>query len=257
MKVVIFAGGYGTRLSELTNITPKPLIEIGDMPIIWHIMKTYSYYGYNDFIICIGYKGHLIKKFFNDLLFYSSDVEVDLSKRTTKILKSNKDKWKITIVDTGKETNTGGRLNRVKKYLKNQENFFLTYGDGLSNINIKEQLLFHKKNKKIATLTVVNAPHRYGVVKIKNNKVVNFAEKPKIEDAIINGGFFIINKKIFNYIKGDDDIFEKNQLSKLAKINQLGAYTHRGFWHSMDTLRDKKYLENLWSKNKASWKIWK
>ena len=256
MKVVIFAGGYGTRLSELTSITPKPLIEIGDMPIIWHIMKIYSSYGYNDFIICAGYKSHMIKKFFNELFYYSSDIEINLKNKSLKILKSQKEKWKITIVETGKETNTGGRLLRVKKYLRNQKNFFLTYGDGLSNINLKEQYEFHKKNKKIVTLTAVNAPHRYGVVKLLKNQVVKFDEKPDIKGATINGGFFIISNKIFNYIKGDKDIFEKNQLSQLAKLGQLSAYTHTGFWHSMDTLRDKKNLDSLWISNKCPWKIW-
>ncbi len=256
MKVVIFAGGYGTRLSELTALLPKPLIEIGDMPIIWHIMKIYSHYGYKDFIICCGYKGYLIKKFFNELLIHSSDIKIDLSNKKTSILKSNNDDWKITLIDTGKDTNTGGRLLRVKKYLKDQENFFLTYGDGLSNINIREQLNFHEKNKKTATLTVVNAPNKYGVVKVKNNRVIKFSEKPMIEDAIINGGFFVINKNIFNYIDGDNDIFETNQLKTLADKNDLAAYSHEGFWQSMDTLRDKKLLEEYWENNKAEWKIW-
>ena len=254
MKVVILAGGYGTRIKEETYAIPKPLIKIGEYPIIWHIMKIYSYYGYNDFVIPLGYKGNLIKDFFLNYKKLYSNLNIDLDKDKITIISPIKEKWNINLIDTGLNTMTGGRIKKIKKYLNN-ERFFLTYGDGLANININKLLNFHIKNKKIATVTAINKISNYGVIKIKKNLVDSFKEKPMNQKEFINGGFFVCEPEIFRYLKGNNTIFEKEPLEKLTKNKQLSSFIHKGFWHSMDNLNDKENLENIWSTN-ASWKIW-
>ena len=254
MQLVILAGGLGTRISEESILRPKPLIEIGGKPIIWHIMKHYSYHGVNDFVICCGYKGYMIKEFFSNYLLHISDVTINLEKNQIKFHNSKKDSWTITLVDTGAETQTGGRLKRVEKYLKPE--FCMTYGDGLSNVNIKRLINFHKKNKKLATMTIVQPPGRFGIVKTKGDKILNFLEKPLGNGAWINGGFFVLNKKILKLIKDDMTIWEKKPLEILAKKRELISFKHKDFWHPMDTLRDKLYLEDLWKKKNCPWKLW-
>ena len=254
MQLVILAGGLGTRISEESILRPKPLIEIGGKPIIWHIMKHYSYHGVNDFVICCGYKGYMIKEFFSNYLLHISDVTINLEKNQIKFHNSKKDSWTITLVDTGAETQTGGRLKRVEKYLKPE--FCMTYGDGLSNVNIKKLINFHKKNKKLATMTIVQPPGRFGIVETKGDKILNFLEKPLGNGAWINGGFFVLNKKILKLIKDDMTIWEKKPLEILAKKRELISFKHKDFWHPMDTLRDKLYLEDLWKKKNCPWKLW-
>ena len=254
MQLVILAGGLGTRISEESILRPKPLIEIGGRPIIWHIMKHYSHYGINDFIICCGYKGYMIKEFFSNYLLHISDVTINLDKNQIKFHNSKKDSWTITLVDTGAETQTGGRLKRVEKYLKPE--FCMTYGDGLSNVNIKKLINFHKKNKKLATMTTVQPPGRFGIVKTKGDKILNFLEKPVGNGAWINGGFFVLNRKILKLIKDDMTIWEKKPLEILAKKRELISFKHKDFWHPMDTLRDKQYLEDLWQEKNCPWKLW-
>jgi glucose-1-phosphate cytidylyltransferase len=254
MKVVILAGGLGSRISEESIIKPKPLIDIGTMPIIWHIMKLYSYYGLNDFIICCGYKGNLIKDFFFNYSLYTSDVTIDVKKNKLSVHKKKTEPWKVTLLNTGEYTPTGGRISKVKDYV--EDSFCLTYGDGLSSINIKSLIDFHKKNKKIATILAVRPPARFGALNILNNSVNSFLEKPPGDKGRINGGFFVLNKKIFDYIKNEQVVWEREPLENLAKNSQLSAYKFDGFWHAMDTLRDKNYLENLWSSKKAPWKVW-
>jgi len=256
MKVVILAGGQGTRIAEESNNKPKPLIEIGSKPIIWHIMKTYSHYGLNDFIICCGYKGYLIKEYFANYYIRNSDVTIDLNSNDLKINKINSEPWKISLIDTGDNTMTGGRILRIKDLIK-EENFCLTYGDGVSDINIKKLLDFHKKNNKIATITVAKPKGRYGIINLSNKDLVeSFNEKPDGDGSWVNGGFFVFNKKIFNFLKNDSDILERGPIQKISKKKQLVAFRHTGFWKAMDTLNDKNYLEELWSKNKCPWKIW-
>ena len=254
MQVVILAGGLGTRLSEETELIPKPMVLIGNKPILVHIIEHYSKYGFNDFIIALGYKQEIIKNYFSNFIKNNSDLEVDLKSNKVKILSSKKFNWKIKLVFTGYESNTGGRLLLLKKYIKDN-NFMLTYGDGLSNINLKKLLDFHKKHKKIATVTAVRPEARFGNIKIDKNKSVHsFAEKPRTDSGLINGGFFVFNKKIFKYIKDDSSILEKYPLEELAKDNNLFAYHHKGFWQCMDNIRDKKYLESLLSLTPVPWK---
>ena len=256
MKVVILAGGKGTRIQEESLIKPKPLIEIGSKPIIWHIMKTYSHYGFKEFVICCGYKGYLIKEYFANFSLHNSDVTIDIKKNEIKVHKNNNEDWKITLIDTGDDSLTGGRILRIKDFVG--EEFLLTYGDGVADINIIKLIEHHKINKKIATMTIVQPQGRFGVVEFntKNNLIENFSEKLKGDGAWINGGFFVLNKKIFDYLKDDFTIWEKEPLEKLSKENQLVAFKHDNFWYPMDTMRDKAYLENLWEKNKAPWKLW-
>ena len=254
MQLVILAGGLGTRISEESILRPKPLIEIGGRPIIWHIMKHYSYYGINDFIICCGYKGYMIKEFFSNYLLHISDVTINLEKNQIKFHNSKKDSWTITLVDTGADTQTGGRLKRVEKYLRSE--FCMTYGDGLSNVNIEKLINFHKKNKKLATMTTVQPPGRFGIVKTKGDKILNFLEKPAGNGAWVNGGFFVLNKNVLKLIKDDMTIWEKKPLEILAKKRELISFKHKKFWHPMDTLRDKQYLEDLWQKKSCPWKLW-
>jgi len=256
MKVVILAGGRGTRIQEESLIKPKPLIEIGSKPIIWHIMKTYSHYGFKEFVICCGYKGYLIKEYFANFSLHNSDVTIDIKKNEIKVHKNNNEDWKITLIDTGDDSLTGGRILRIKDFV--DEEFLLTYGDGVADVNISKLIEHHKINKKIATMTVVQPQGRFGVVEFntKNNLIENFSEKLKGDGAWINGGFFVLNKKIFDYLKDDFTIWEKEPLEILSKENQLVAFKHDNFWYPMDTMRDKDYLENLWEKNEAPWKLW-
>ena len=258
MKVVILAGGLGTRLSEETSSIPKPMVQIGDMPILWHIMKMYAKYGFNDFVILGGYKCYIIKEFFANYFLHKSDVCIDLGKNHLEILESQSENWKITILDTGLNTLTGGRIKRAEKYLSDGP-FFLTYGDGLSDINMSDLLSFHKTHKKSITMTAVQPEGRFGAMELdkSSDKVTRFMEKPKGDGAWINGGFFVCEPEIFKYItQGDQTIWERDPLENLAKQNELYAYKHTGFWKPMDTLRDKMQLEEMWNKNQALWKIW-
>jgi len=255
MKVVILAGGFGTRLSEETEIKPKPMVEIGGKPILWHIMKIYSSFGFNDFIICLGYKGYVIKEYFANYFLHMSDVTIDLKNNKIEIHNVKSEPWRVTLVDTGLNTMTGGRIKRIQQYVAD-ETFMLTYGDGLGNININELLEFHRKHGKYATITAVQPTGRFGALKLKGNQVLAFKEKPKGDGGWINGGFFVLEPEIFNYIEGDETVWEKEPLENLAKDGQLMAYKHKGFWKPMDTLRDKRELESLWQSGNPPWKIW-
>ncbi|MCF6296958.1 MAG: glucose-1-phosphate cytidylyltransferase [Flavobacteriaceae bacterium] len=260
MKTVILAGGFGTRLSEETGIRPKPLVEIGGMPIIWHIMKMYSSYGHNDFIICCGYKGSMIKEFFSNYFLHHSDVTFDIKNNKMKIHTNMIEPWTVTLIDTGENSMTGGRMKRVKDYIGN-ETFFLTYGDGVSDVNFEKLLKFHEKQNTFATLTAVQPPGRYGAFKLdqKDNKIASFREKPTGDGhsrAWINGGFFVLEPEIFDYIEGDSTVWEREPMEDLAKDNQLHAYKHEGFWQSMDTLRDRNVLEEFWQNGTPAWKNW-
>ena len=257
MKVVILAGGLGTRLSEETELRPKPMVEIGGRPILWHIMKIYSYYGYNDFVILTGYKSHLIKEYFLNYYTRYSDITIDMAENSVEILNHRNEPWKVTMLYTGADTMTGGRIARAKDFLNN-EPFMLTYGDGVSNVNIKELLKFHKEKGKIATLTAVQPNGRFGILRFKNDTdIASFREKPS-DGGWINGGFFVLEPQIFDYITpSDDTVFEKEPLEKLSQDNQLCAFKHSGFWQAMDTLKDKNELTRLWFTEKAPWAIWK
>ena len=254
MKAVILAGGLGTRISEETHLKPKPMIEIGGMPILWHIMKTYGACGINDFVICLGYKGYMIKEYFTNYFLHTSDVTIDIQKNNIEVHQVNAESWKITLVDTGDETMTGGRVKKIQKYV--DDTFCLTYGDGLINLDINKLVEYHKNKKSIGTITAVQPPGRFGSLIIDDFKVTKFQEKPKGDMNWINGGFFVFEKEIFDYIENDNTILEKDPLEKLAKDNQLSAYKHTGFWYAMDTLRDKNHLEQLWAEGKAPWKVW-
>lgn len=256
MKAVILAGGFGTRLSEETITKPKPMVEIGDKPILWHILNIYSYWGINEFIICLGYKGYMIKEYFVNYHLHNCDITVDIKSGEIYYHNNFNQDWKITLVDTGLNTMTGGRIKRIQKYVSN-ETFMLTYGDAVADININELYKSHIKSNKIATVTAVRPPGRFGTLIIDNeNNVIEFIEKPAGDGAWINGGFFVLEPEIFNYIKDDTTIFEREPLERLAKENQLNAYKHYGFWKAMDTLRDKIELENLWNNGIAPWKLW-
>jgi len=255
MKVVILAGGLGTRISEESDLKPKPMIEIGGKPILWHIMKSYSYYGFNDFIICCGYKSYVIKEYFHHYYLHQSDMTIDMVNNTTEFHTSGAEPWKVTLVDTGLNTMTGGRVKRVQKYIGN-EPFMLTYGDGVSNIDISKLVDFHKKGKRLATLTAVQTGGKFGALGLSGDTIESFQEKPKGDGAWINGGFFVLEPQIFDYIKdGDPTIWERGPLEGLAAAGQLGAFKHEGFWQPMDTLRDKNDLEKLWNSGKAPWKL--
>ena len=256
MKVVILAGGYGTRISEESHLKPKPMIEIGGKPIIWHIMKIYSSYGLNEFIICCGYKGYVIKEYFANYFLHNSDVTFDMSDNSMKIHTKKSEPWKITLIDTGENTMTGGRLKRVAPYINN-ETFCFTYGDGVADINIKELIKFHNVNGRKATLTAVNSPGRFGSIKFERGKVLSFQEKPVADGNMINGGFFVVDPSVINLIDGDQSTWEDKPLKTLAENNELSAYYHRGFWQPMDMLKDKNFLESLWNSKKPPWKCWK
>lgn len=256
MKVVILAGGFGTRISEESLYRPKPMIEIGDMPILWHIMKTYSAYGFNDFVICAGYKQDYIKKWFRDYSLITSDVTFDFSKKDRMIIHENHtEPWKVSIIDTGLYTQTGGRIKRIKDYVGN-EPFMLTYGDAVGDINIGELLEFHKKHGKIGTISVYNFGQNKGVLEVNDGKVDAFREKSDLDGDLINIGFMVFNPEFFDYIDGDDTVLEKEPMKRLIEKNQLMAYTHKGFWQCMDTLREKEKIEKLWNGGSAPWKIW-
>ncbi|PNR88779.1 glucose-1-phosphate cytidylyltransferase [Petrotoga sp. 9T1HF07.CasAA.8.2] len=256
MKVVILAGGYGTRLSEETVNIPKPMVEIGGKPILWHIMKIYSHYGYNDFIICLGYKGYIIKEYFMNYFMHMSDITVDLSNGGIKVHNSKAENWKVTLVDTGLDTMTGGRIKRIKDHLDG-ERFMLTYGDGVGNVNINSLVEFHESHGKLVTMTAVQPSGRFGALRINDEKKVeSFVEKPAGDGAWINGGFFVLEPQVIDYIKDDNTIWEREPLENLTKESQLFAYKHEGFWKPMDTLRDKIELERLWSTKEAPWKVW-
>lgn len=256
MKVVILAGGYGTRLSEETVLKPKPMVEIGNMPILWHIMKIYSQYGYNEFIICLGYKGYAIKEFFYNYFLHKSDVTIDLAKNEVDYHKSSSENWKVTLVDTGIDTLTGGRIKRIKDYTNN-EPFLLTYGDGVSDINIKQLVEDHRASNQLCTVSAVPSPGRFGMLDINDQgSVGSFIEKPTGQGAYINGGFFVCEQGVFDYLENDTTIFERTPLERLSKDGQLNAFKHNGFWKPMDMLRDKNELEKLWENNQAPWKIW-
>jgi glucose-1-phosphate cytidylyltransferase len=256
MKVVILAGGYGTRISEESSTKPKPMIEIGGKPILWHIMKIYSAHGHNEFIICCGYKGHVIKEYFANYFLYESDVTFDLQKNKMEVHQNGADPWRVTLVDTGEKTATGGRLKRVRPYL-GDEDFCFTYGDGLSNVNINEVIAFHKKQKVLATLTAAQMPGRYGALHLdKDDKVVTFQEKPLGDTGWINGGFFVLSPKVTDYIEGDSNFWEREPMEQLAREQQLAAYLHHGYWHPMDTLKDRMDLEALWNSGQVPWKVW-
>jgi glucose-1-phosphate cytidylyltransferase len=256
MKVAILAGGLGTRLSEETDLKPKPMVEIGGQPILWHIMKTYSHYGFNEFVILLGYKGFHIKNYFANYFLHHSDVTMDIKNNKMEILNNTSEPWKITLLDTGLETYTGGRVLRAKKYLQG-DTFMLTYGDGVGDVNIPELIKFHQKNKTTLTLTAVQLEGRFGALNLDRHLVTEFAEKPKGDGGWINGGFFVCEPNIFDYInEGDATLFERTPMEKLASENQLSAYKHQGFWKPMDTLRDKNDLESRWASGKAPWKVW-
>jgi glucose-1-phosphate cytidylyltransferase len=256
MKVVILAGGLGTRLSEETEIKPKPMIEIGGMPILWHIIKIYSAQGFNEFIICLGYKGFLIKEYFAHYFLHLNDVTIELLTGNIKLHNCKSEDIKLTLIDTGISTQTGGRIKRIKEYIRN-EPFMLTYGDGLADINLKDLLDFHKKSKKLATVTVVRSPGRFGTLILDDDgDVLNFEEKPLGGGSWINGGFFVLEPETLDYIEGDNTYWEKDPMSNLAVNKELSAYKHTGFWKPMDTLRDKNELQKLWESGKAPWKIW-
>jgi len=254
MKAVILAGGRGTRLSEETEFRPKPMVEIGGMPILWNIMKTYSFYGINDFIICLGFKGYMIKEFFANYFLHASDVTIDIQKNEITTIKSKSEPWKVTLVDTGENTMTGGRIKRIENYV--DDTFCLTYGDGLIDMDISKSIKFHKDNKFIATITAVQAPGRFGALNIKENKVTSFTEKPIGDSSWINGGYFVMEPSFIKYIKDDSTILEKVPLEKVAEEGKLGVFKHDGFWQPMDTIRERNYLEELWRSNKAYWKKW-
>lgn len=255
MKAVILAGGLGTRLSEETHLKPKPMIEIGGKPVLWHIMKIYSAHGINDFIICCGYLGYQIKEYFANYFLHMSDVTFDMAQNRMEVHQNKTEPWRVTLVDTGDDTMTGGRLKRVKPYL-GTEDFCLTYGDGVGNVNIPELIAHHRKQGLLATVTAVQPPGRFGSLDITQGKVTGFVEKPHGDGGWINGGFFVLSPKVIDYIEGDQTFWEREPMEKLARDKNLSAYMHTGFWHPMDTLRDKNYLEKLWASGKAPWKIW-
>lgn len=258
MKVVIFAGGLGTRLSEETGIRPKPMVEIGGKPILWHIMKIYSHYGFNEFIICLGYKGYYIKEYFMDYFIHNSDVSIDLSNNQVEILGTKSDNFKVTLIDTGLNTKTAGRLQQVQKYIGN-EDFMLTYGDGVADIDINKLVDFHYSQGKLATVTVVSLTSRFGDLQLDGNTVSSFKEKAVDEAKWINAGFFVLKPEIFKYLDRDmsDEMWENEPLQRLTDDNQLSAFRHKGFWKPMDALRDKVELDDIWKSNKAAWKVWK
>lgn len=256
MKAVILAGGLGTRISEETHIKPKPMIEIGGMPILWHIMKIYSHHGINDFVICCGYKGYLIKEYFANYFLHMSDITFDMQNNTMAVHQRKAEPWKVTLIDTGADTMTGGRIKRVAAHVRDDESFCLTYGDGVSNVDISASIAFHQQHGLKATLTSTYPPGRFGVLDIRDRKVSSFREKPKGEGGLVNGGFFVLSSQVLDYIDGDDTIWERGPLERLAEEGQLAAYEHDGFWQPMDTLRDKTFLDELWASGKAPWRVW-
>lgn len=257
MKVVILAGGMGTRLGEETSSRPKPMVEIGGKPILWHIMKIYSSYGFNEFVICLGYRGYMIKEYFSNYFLHNADVTFEMSSNSMKVHSNEVEPWRVSLVETGDQSSTGGRLKRVAPYLKNDDAFCFTYGDGLADINIKDLVEYHRSHKRIATVTAVQPPGRFGALIINDKKVESFQEKPVGDSGWINGGFFVLNRKAIDYISDDQTIWEREPLQNLATDGELMSFIHRGFWQPMDTLREKLLLEDLWQKQKAPWKMWR
>ena len=256
MKVVLLAGGFGTRISEESHLRPKPMIEIGEKPILWHIMKYYSQYGFHEFVVCLGYKQYVVKEFFADYFLHMSDVTFDLANNQMEVHNNYSEPWKVTLVDTGLNTMTGGRVKRIRPYLE-EKPFMLTYGDGVADVNLKKLVEFHQSHGRIATITAVNVGQRFGVLDVQQNGVIQaFREKNDRDGALINGGFMVMNPEIFDYIEGDDTVREKEPLENLARDGQLMAFTHEGFWKCMDTQRDKQQLETMWQSGRAPWKIW-
>ena len=255
MRVVILAGGMGTRISEETQLKPKPMIEIGGRPILWHIMKIYSAYGLNEFVVCVGYKGYVIKEFFANYFLHVSDVTFDIGNNRTEIHRHNAEPWRVTLVDTGEETMTGGRLKRAQRYIGN-EPFCMTYGDGVGDIDIRRLIEFHQQQGCLATLSATQPPARFGALRVDGSRVAAFKEKVQGEDGWINGGFFVLSPRVFDYLADDATVWEREPLERLAHEGQLAVYLHRGFWHPMDTLRDKTYLESLWASGRAPWRVW-
>lgn len=256
MKAVILAGGFGSRISEESHLKPKPLIEIGGKPILWHIMKTYSAYNIRDFIICCGYKGYLIKEYFANYFLHMSDVTFDMMNNKMEVHQCSAEPWRVTLVDTGEDTMTGGRLKRVASHVQNEEAFCMTYGDGVANVNIQELIACHRAEKKLATLTAVQPPGRFGALSHTNKQVIGFHEKPQGDGSWINGGFFVLSPDVLSFIEGDSTIWESAPMELLAQKGELSAFEHKGFWHPMDTVRDKNHLETLWQSGNAPWKIW-
>lgn len=257
MKAVILAGGLGSRISEESHIKPKPMIEIGGKPILWHIMKIYSAHGISDFVICCGYRGYVIKEYFANYFLHNSNVTFDMKNGKMEVHQNTSESWKVTLVDTGEETMTGGRLKRVKQYLDPNESFCMTYGDGVGDVDIAASVRFHKEQKRLATVTIVEPPGRFGKVEVSNGKVERFIEKPLGDGGAINGGFFVLEPKAIDYIEGDSTIWERSPMERLAADGQMSAFIHKGFWQPMDTLRDKTYLEEYWKSGQAPWKVWK
>ncbi len=255
MKAVILAGGMGTRISEETTLRPKPMIDIGGKPVLWHILKIYSQHGINDFIICLGYKGYMVKEYFANYFLHTSDVTFDLANNRMEVHRQHAEPWRVTLVDTGDQTQTGGRLKRVQNYL-DDDTFCFTYGDGLADIDITAQLAFHKARAGLATMCAVQPPGRFGAIDIQDNRITRFEEKPSGDGSWINGGFFILERKVLDYIKDDATIWERDPLEALARDGQISAYMHAGFWQPMDTMRDKIKLEELWQSGHAPWKVW-
>jgi len=256
MKAVILAGGLGTRISEETHLKPKPMIEIGGKPILWHIMKIYSAHGVQDFVICCGFKGYVIKEYFANYFLHMSDITFDMASNTMEVHQKNAEPWKVTLVDTGEETLTGGRLKRVAKYIQHEEAFCFTYGDGVSDLDIEASIAFHREHGKLVTVTAVQPPGRYGALERQGAQVTGFSEKPRGDGGMINGGFFVMSPKVLDLIEGDRTSWEGEPIVRLAKQDQLMAFEHHGFWQPMDTLRDKNMLEELWSSGRAPWKVW-
>ena len=256
MKAVILAGGLGTRLSEETATRPKPMVEIGGRPILWHILKLYSHHGVNDFVICCGYKGYVIKEYFANYFLHMSDVTFDMRENKMEVHQKRAEPWQVTLVDTGDESMTGGRLLRVAKYVHDEEAFFFTYGDGVSDVDLRATLDFHRRHGKQATLTATYPPGRFGALDIRQGRVMSFKEKPQGDGAMINGGFFVLSPQVLDRLHGDHTIWEQEPLNSLAEDGQLMAYEHHGFWQPMDTLRDKHLLEKLWDEGRAPWKVW-
>lgn len=257
MKAVILAGGMGTRISEETAIKPKPMVEIGGKPILWHILKIYSAYGINEFVICLGYKGYLIKEYFANYFLHTSDVTFDMATNRMEVHQRNAEPWRVTLVDTGESTMTGGRLKRVSKYVQDDKAFCMTYGDGVGNVDVSALVAYHESAGVLATVTATQPPGRFGALEMSSGRVLGFREKPQGDGGWINGGFFVLSPKVMDYITGDDSVWEQNPLESLAAAGQLAAFLHPGFWQPMDTLRDKNHLEDLWTSGKAPWRVWK
>lgn len=256
MKAVILAGGLGSRLAEETTVKPKPMVEIGGRPILWHIMKTYSHHGINDFIVCLGYKGYLIKEYFANYYLHQADVTFDMRDNSMQVHQHAAEPWKVTLVDTGEKTQTGGRLKRVAEYLEHGEEFCFTYGDGLADVDVGQLVAFHREQGTLATVTAVQPPGRFGALDMEGNRILSFQEKPQGDGAWVNGGYFVLSPKVLDYISGDDCSWEADPLQRLAHEGQLSAWRHDGFWQPMDTLRDKMLLESLWESGQAPWKSW-